>query len=43
MLELFLCSLVTIFPDYLYRRYVQGKRLGERSTYIRCGMNSGGV
>lgn len=29
MLELFLCSLFTIFPDYLYRRYVQGKRLGR--------------
>jgi len=24
MLELFLCSLLTIFPDYLYRRYRQG-------------------
>ena len=29
MLELLLCSLLTIFPDYLYRRYVQGKRLGK--------------
>ncbi|WP_058554492.1 HlyD family secretion protein [Thiohalocapsa sp. ML1] len=29
MLELFLCSLVTIFPDFLYRRFVQGKRLGR--------------
>ena len=28
MLELILCSLVTIVPDYIYRRYVQGKRLG---------------
>ena len=28
MLELMLCSMVTIFPDYLYRRYVQGKRIG---------------
>ena len=28
MLELLLCSMVTIFPDYLYRRYVQGKRIG---------------
>jgi multidrug resistance efflux pump len=26
VLELFLCSLLTIFPDYLYRRYAQGKR-----------------
>jgi multidrug resistance efflux pump len=29
VLELFLCSLVTIFPDFLYRRFVQGKRLGR--------------
>jgi multidrug resistance efflux pump len=32
MLELLLCSLLTIFPDYLYRRYVQGKRLGKEIT-----------
>src|SRR3954447_11744286 len=29
MLEIMLCSLVTILPDYLYRRYVQGKRFGQ--------------
>jgi multidrug resistance efflux pump len=29
MLELMFCSLLTIVPDYLYRRYVQGKRLGK--------------
>ncbi len=29
MLELLLCSLLTIFPDYLYRRYHQGKRIGK--------------
>ena len=29
MLELMLCSMLTIFPDYLYRRFVQGKRLGK--------------
>ena len=29
MLEMLLCSLVTILPDYLYRRYVQGKRFGK--------------
>lgn len=29
MLELFLCSMVTIFPDYLYRSRIQGKRWGE--------------
>src|SRR5262249_26296917 len=33
MLELLLCSLVTIVPDYLYRRYVQGKRLGKEITF----------
>ena len=27
-----LCSLVTILPDYLYRRYVQGKRFGKEIT-----------
>ncbi|MDR6302784.1 multidrug resistance efflux pump [Nitrobacter vulgaris] len=32
MLELLLCSLLTIVPDYLYRRYAQGKRLGREIT-----------
>jgi multidrug resistance efflux pump len=32
MLELLLCSLVTILPDYLYRRYAQGKRVGKEIT-----------
>ena len=32
MLELLLCSLLTILPDYLYRRYVQGKRIGKEIT-----------
>jgi multidrug resistance efflux pump len=32
MLELLLCSLLTIVPDYLYRRFVQGKRLGKEIT-----------
>jgi multidrug resistance efflux pump len=32
MLELLLCSVVTILPDYLYRRYAQGKRLGREIT-----------
>jgi len=32
MLELLLCSVVTILPDYLYRRYVQGKRFGKEIT-----------
>ncbi len=29
MLELLLCSAVTVLPDFLYRRYGQGKRLGR--------------
>src|SRR5262245_61030316 len=33
MLELLLCSLLTILPDYLYRRYAQGKRLGKEITF----------
>ena len=32
MLELLLCSLLTIVPDYLFRRYGQGKRLGKEIT-----------
>lgn len=32
MLELILCSLLTVFPDYLYRRYAQGKQLGKEIT-----------
>src|SRR5215213_1833659 len=32
MLELLFCSLLTIFPDYLYRRYGQGKRIGKEIT-----------
>ena len=32
MLELLLCSLLTILPDYLYRRYAQGKRIGQEIT-----------
>ncbi len=34
MLELMLCSLVTILPDYLYRRYRQGKRFGKEITFF---------
>jgi multidrug resistance efflux pump len=29
MFEMILCSLLTILPDYLYRRYAQGKRFGH--------------
>ncbi|MBV8923239.1 HlyD family secretion protein [Bradyrhizobium sp.] len=32
MLELMLCSLFTLVPDYLYRRYGQGKRFGREIT-----------
>jgi multidrug resistance efflux pump len=32
MFELMLCSMFTLVPDYLYRRYVQGKRIGEEIT-----------
>ncbi len=32
MLEIILCSLFTVVPDYLYRRYVQGKRIGKEIT-----------
>jgi multidrug resistance efflux pump len=32
MLELLFCSLLTILPDYLYRRYAQGKRFGKEIT-----------
>jgi multidrug resistance efflux pump len=32
MLELLLCSMVTILPDYLFRRFVQGKRFGKEIT-----------
>lgn len=32
MIELFFCSLLTIVPDFLYRRFGQGKRLGREIT-----------
>jgi multidrug resistance efflux pump len=34
MLELLLCSMLTILPDYLYRRYAQGKRIGKEITFF---------
>lgn len=34
MLEVLLCSLITILPDYLYRRFAQGKRLGREITFF---------
>ena len=33
MLEMMLCSLLTLLPDYLFRRYVQGKRIGKEITF----------
>lgn len=32
MLEIIFCSIFTILPDYLYRRYRQGKRIGKEIT-----------
>jgi multidrug resistance efflux pump len=32
MFELMLCSMLTILPDYLIRRYAQGKRIGREIT-----------
>lgn len=32
MIEVLLCSVVTILPDFLYRRFGQGKRLGRELT-----------
>lgn len=32
MLEILLCSLFTVLPDYLYRHYAQGKRIGHEIT-----------
>jgi multidrug resistance efflux pump len=33
LFELMFCSLLTIVPDYLFRRYVQGKRFGKEITF----------
>lgn len=32
MFELLLCSILTVLPDYLFRRYGQGKRIGRELT-----------
>ena len=34
MLELILCSLITVLPDYLYRRYAQGMTWGVEITFF---------
>jgi len=49
MLELFFSALITVLPDYLYRRYKQGKRFGHEITLfsvwyeLRWGITSGAV
>lgn len=35
MSELILCSMLTVLPDYLFRRYVQGKRIGREITLYK--------
>ena len=32
MLELMMCSILTLLPDFLIRRFVQGKRIGREIT-----------
>jgi len=34
MLEVLLCSLITILPDYLFRKYRQGKHWGKEITFF---------
>lgn len=34
MLETLICALFTILPDFLFRRYVQGKRIGHEITFF---------
>ena len=34
MLELMLCSLVTVLPDFLFRRFGQGKRIGQEINFF---------
>lgn len=34
MFELMFCATFTLLPDYLYRRYGQGKRLGREITFF---------
>lgn len=34
MLELILCSLITVLPDYLSRRHAQGKHWGDEITFF---------
>lgn len=34
MLKLIVCSLLTLLPDFLSWRFVQGKRIGTRITFF---------
>lgn len=34
MLETLICAMFTILPDYLFRRYVQGKRIGHEINFF---------
>jgi multidrug resistance efflux pump len=34
MLELLFCATLTVLPDYLFRRYAQGRRLGYEITFF---------
>ncbi len=49
MIELIFSFLITVLPDYLYRRHKQGKRLGHEITLynvwyeLRWGITSGAV
>ncbi len=43
MLELIFCSLVTVLPDYLFRRYRQGNGGALKLTSLPCGMSSVGA
>lgn len=34
MLETLICAMFTILPDFLFRRFVQGKRVGQEITFF---------
>lgn len=42
MLEITLCSLITVLPDYLLRRHFQGKRWGDQINFSRSGTSCAG-
>ena len=49
MLETLICALITVFPDFLFRRFVQGKRIGKEITLftmwyeLRWGLTMCGI